>query len=68
MPLTTWQKLSPWLFVAGFVLLALVIFWMVKAINRVRASVEAPKEAAPAPPPEDVVLLREIRDELKRRG
>ena len=52
----------------NFVLLALVIFWMVKAINRVRASVEAPKEAAPAAPPEDVVLLREIRDELKRRG
>jgi large conductance mechanosensitive channel len=47
----------------NFVLLALVIFWMVKAVNRVKSSVDA----APAPPPEDVVLLREIRDELKRR-
>lgn len=51
----------------NFVLLALVIFLMVKAVNRVRASVEAEKPAAAAAPPEDVVLLREIRDELKRR-
>ena len=51
----------------NFVLLALVIFWMVKAVNRVRASVEAEQPAAPAAPPEDVVLLREIRDALKQR-
>jgi large conductance mechanosensitive channel len=50
----------------NFVLLALIIFWMVKAINRVRASAEEPKAAAPAAPPEDVLLLREIRDSLKR--
>jgi large conductance mechanosensitive channel len=49
----------------NFLLLALIIFWMVKAINRVRASVEEPKAEAPAAPPEDVVLLREIRDALK---
>jgi large conductance mechanosensitive channel len=53
--------------VINFVLLALVIFWMVKAVNRVRASVEAEKPAVPAAPPEDVVLLREIRDALKQR-
>jgi large conductance mechanosensitive channel len=53
--------------VINFVLLALVIFWMVKAVNRVRASVEAEQPAAPAVPPEDVVLLREIRDALKQR-
>jgi large conductance mechanosensitive channel len=53
--------------VINFVLLALVIFWMVKAVNRVRASVEAEQPAAPAAPPEDVVLLREIRDALKQR-
>ena len=47
----------------NFVILAFVIFWMVKAVNRVRARFDA--TAAPAP--EDVVLLREIRDELKRR-
>ena len=53
--------------VINFVLLALVIFWMVKAVNRVRASVEAEQPAVPAAPPEDVVLLREIRDALKQR-
>ena len=47
----------------NFVILAFVIFWMIKAVNRVRAGLDA---AAP-PAPEDVVLLREIRDELKRR-
>jgi large conductance mechanosensitive channel len=51
----------------NFLLLALIIFWMVKAINRVRASVEEPKAEAPAAPSEDVVLLREIRDALKQR-
>jgi large conductance mechanosensitive channel len=47
----------------NFVILAFVIFWMVKAVNRVRAR----QDATAAPAPEDVVLLREIRDELKRR-
>lgn len=47
----------------NFVILAFVIFWMVKAVNRVRARLDA---SAP-PAAEDVVLLREIRDELKRR-
>jgi large conductance mechanosensitive channel len=38
---------------------------MVKQINRMKR--EAPAEpAAPAPTPEDVVLLREIRDSLKK--
>lgn len=49
----------------NFILLAFVIFWMVKAMNRLRRQ----EEAAPAPPPppaEDVVLLREIRDALKK--
>jgi len=47
----------------NFVILAFVIFWMVKAANRVRAQLDA---SAP-PTPEDVVLLREIRDQLKTR-
>ena len=47
----------------NFVILAFVIFWMVKAVNRVKANLDA----APASTPEDVTLLREIRDELKRR-
>ena len=47
----------------NFVILAFVIFWMVKAVNRVKSNLDA----AAAATPEDVVLLREIRDELKRR-
>jgi large conductance mechanosensitive channel len=47
--------------VFNFVILAFVVFLMVKQINRMRR--ETPK--APAPP-EDVLLLREIRDSLKR--
>jgi large conductance mechanosensitive channel len=48
----------------NFVLLAFVIFLMVKQINRLRR--EAPAPAPSAAPPEDVVLLREIRDSLRR--
>lgn len=52
---------------ANFVILAFIIFWMVKAINRVKAAaIREQAAAAPAAPPEDVVLLREIRDALKR--
>jgi large conductance mechanosensitive channel len=46
----------------NFVILAFVIFWMVKSVNRIRSE----PAAAPAAPPEDVVLLREIRDALKQ--
>ena len=48
----------------NFVLLAFVIFLMVKQINRLRR--ETPAPAPSAAPPEDVVLLREIRDSLRR--
>jgi large conductance mechanosensitive channel len=47
----------------NFILLAFVIFWMIKAVNRVKARFDA----EPGPIAEDVLLLREIRDELKRR-
>lgn len=48
-----------------FLILALIIFMMVRAVNRMqRKQEEAP--AAPPAPPEEVVLLREIRDALKR--
>jgi large conductance mechanosensitive channel len=48
----------------NFVILAFIIFMMVKQINRLKS--EAPPPAAPAAPPEDVLLLREIRDALKK--
>jgi large conductance mechanosensitive channel len=46
----------------NFLLLAFVIFQMVKLVNKVRLMDEPP----PPPTPEDVVLLREIRDSLKK--
>jgi large conductance mechanosensitive channel len=48
----------------NFLLLAFVIFMMVKQINRMRR--ESPPPAPEPAPPEDVVLLREIRDSLRR--
>jgi large conductance mechanosensitive channel len=54
----------------NFVILAFIIFMMVKQINGLRARAAPAPEPAPepeAPPtPEDVLLLREIRDALKR--
>ena len=48
--------------VINFILLAFVIFMMIKQVNRMRK----PEEAAPEAPAEDIVLLREIRDSLKK--
>lgn len=45
-----------------FLLIAFVIFLFLKAYNKVRK----PADAAPAATPEDIVLLREIRDSLKK--
>lgn len=52
----------------NFILLAFVVFCMVKMINRMRATVAKAEaaEAVPEPTPEDVLLLREIRDSLKK--
>lgn len=46
----------------NFIILAFVIFQMVRMVNRMRR----PVDAAPAATPEDIVLLREIRDSLKK--
>jgi large conductance mechanosensitive channel len=50
--------------VINFAILAFIIFLMVKFINNLRKPAEA-ETAAPAAPPEDTLLLREIRDSLK---
>jgi len=47
----------------NFIILAFIVFIIVKQLNRLKK--EAPP-AAPAATPEDVVLLREIRDRLKK--
>ena len=49
----------------NFVILAFIIFIMVKQINKLKKEAP-PAVAAPAPTPEDVILLREIRDSLKK--
>lgn len=52
----------------NFLILAFVIFQMVRLMNRVRTRFTKAEEdaAAAAPPAEEIVLLREIRDALKR--
>ena len=52
--------------VINFIILALIIFMMVKQMNRMKREAPPAPPAPPAPTPEDVVLLREIRDALKR--
>lgn len=50
--------------VLNFLILMWVVFLLVKVMNRLRR----PVEAAPAATPEDIELLREIRDELKKKN
>jgi large conductance mechanosensitive channel len=47
----------------NFIILAFIVFILVKQLNRLKKQAPPP---APAAPPEDVVLLREIRDSLKK--
>lgn len=57
--------------VINFLILAFMVFLLVRFVNRAMALVEHDKaegDAAPAPEPADVALLREIRDELKKRN
>ena len=50
----------------NFLILAFIIFLLVRAVNKL---IDKPKESAHEAPPEptDIALLREIRDELKKR-
>ncbi|MGH7884659.1 MAG: large conductance mechanosensitive channel protein MscL [Thermodesulfobacteriota bacterium] len=48
--------------VITFLIVAFAVFMLVKSFNTLKKK----EEAAPAAPPEDIVLLREIRDSLKR--
>ena len=54
--------------VINFVILAWIIFLMVKGVNKIRVHEDKkPADAKPAPPPADVQLLTEIRDILKTK-
>jgi large conductance mechanosensitive channel len=50
----------------NFIIMALTIFMMVRMLSKIKKSEPSPAPAAPAPTPEDIVLLREIRDSLKK--
>lgn len=50
--------------VINFLIVALALFIIIRQINRLTS----PKDAPPAAIPEDVLLLREIRDSLKARA
>jgi large conductance mechanosensitive channel len=50
--------------VVNFLIIAFIIFLIVRAVNR--AMPKAPE--APAAEPADITLLREIRDELKKKA
>jgi large conductance mechanosensitive channel len=52
----------------NFLIIAWILFLVVKGINRLRANAEAEPAAAPPPPSKSEVLLTEIRDLLKQRG
>ncbi len=52
----------------NFVILAFVIFIMVRQINRLKRASAEPPAAEPSAPAEDIVLLREIRDSLKKQS
>ncbi len=49
----------------NFLIVAFVMFLVVRAYNRMKARMEKAEEEAPAEDPEDIKLLREIRDNLK---
>ncbi len=49
----------------SFIIVAFVVFLLVRSINRMRRAEEA---KPPAAPPEEVALLREIRDALKKQA
>ena len=50
--------------IINFLILAFIIFWMVRQLASVKRKIHPASAAAPVP--EDVLLLREIRDSLKR--
>jgi large conductance mechanosensitive channel len=52
--------------ILNFIIIAFILFLIVKGINRLKKKEEA-APSVPAVPPEDILLLREIRDELKKK-
>lgn len=62
----TWGSVKYGNFLAAiikFIVIAFVLFLLIKGMNKIVKK----KETAPAPTPEEITLLREIRDELKKQ-
>jgi len=53
--------------VINFLIVAFAVFMVVKGLNAAKRTEDVEEEAEPPAPPEDVLLLREIRDALQRR-
>jgi large conductance mechanosensitive channel len=53
--------------VINFVIVAFVIFLLVKGVNNLKQQAEDPKAKDAPPPPKDIVLLTEIRDLLAKK-
>lgn len=51
--------------IINFLAVSLFVFWVVKATNKLKKPPES-TSSDPAPQPEDIILLREIRDSLKK--
>lgn len=54
--------------VLNFLIMAFAVFCMVKLVNRIRRKKSVEKPSAPAVPPQEVLLLTEIRDLLKEQS
>lgn len=52
--------------IVNFVIVAFAVFMIIKAMNAAKRKSEAEAPATPPPTPEDIMLLREIRDSLKK--
>lgn len=53
--------------VINFIIVAFVIFMLVKGVNKLKKEAEDPKSKDAPPPPKDIVLLTEIRDLLAKK-
>jgi large conductance mechanosensitive channel len=67
--LTAFGTVKYGIFIASllnFIIVALVLFLIIKGVNATQKRDEAKEQATPSPPPADIQLLSEIRDILKR--
>lgn len=54
--------------VVNFLILAFIIFLLVRTVNRINMKDPETEAKTPAAPPEDIIILKQIRDELRRNN